>query len=135
MLLYTKIEKRNVLVIPNIVTTEENKQSKTGINNRSNSETNDCVRIVYIGRIHRKKKIHDILYNLDNVSMPMPVLITIAGYCDDDLYMEELEEIANLKKLELNIQTNITEKQKISILNESDIFISLSDSENFGIVF
>ncbi len=133
VLLDNEVPESKVIVVPNIVKLKFNESSRSFFKATKSSRMQEFIRIVYIGRIHRKKKVHEIIHNLDKKNLSRPVVLTVAGYCDDDLYLEELKESAKLKQIKLNLFVNITEEQKFNILYGSDVFISMSDRENFGI--
>lgn len=128
-----KIPKEKVFVVPNIISEKVIENDKPNLQVIENSKTEELIRIVYIGRIHRKKKIHEIISNLDILRLPSPACLTVAGYCEDNQYIRELKRLAEQKQIQVRILTNITEEQKSLMLKESDLFISMSDRENFGI--
>lgn len=128
-----KIPVEKVFVVPNIISEKVIENDKTNLQVIKKSKKEKFIQIVYIGRIHRKKNIHEIINNLDIWSLPSPLCLTVAGYCDDNQYLRELKRLAEQKQIQIRILTNITEEEKFLMLNESDVFISMSDKENFGI--
>ena len=133
---HREIDKNKVLTIPNIMKMDafgdqNHTLTKKKITPKRPEKNN--LRIVYIGRIHKKKKIHNIIANLKTELIPYKVSLTVAGYSDDPEYLKEISRLANDISLDLRILTNISDQQKGKILNESDVFVSMSDRENFGI--
>lgn len=129
------LSERNIIIIPNILDVSIKSKFETAQATEYHKKTKKTksIKLFYLGRINFKKKIHNIIENLDMNKFTLDVELTVAGYLNDRKYATFIAEIAKTKNVKLTIVSNITENKKAQLFEESDIFVSMSDSENFGI--
>lgn len=132
----SRIRAKDVHVIPNIMDTAKMPvwaQTNQNKDNHNISVNKEELSLLYIGRINKKKNIHDILLNIDPHALPHQVTLRVAGYSDDPDYAKYLVKLAKVKSIKFELLENVTEIQKVQLLKQSDAFITMSSSENFGI--
>ena len=88
---------------------------------------------MYVGRLHKKKNVHNLIKNLPCSYEGTSIELTIAGYSDDSAYLEYLFSLANYSNIEIRILLDIADAEKSHLYLTHDFFISLSQIENFGI--
>jgi len=132
----SKVDGQHVVVIPNILVNKNFEESKPEGQNScsiSKPEKSRVINGIYIGRIHRKKQVHEIIKNLNIKKINGRFILRILGYCNDLKYLQDLYEYSYKYNVCIQVYLNVSEEVKVKFLSESDVFISMSDSENFGI--
>ena len=93
--------------------------------------------ILYLGRLHKKKKLHDLIRSFAEVltsSQSENLKLVIAG-TGDDHYLESLRSLAK----ELNCESNISfpgwveGERKADLFFGAKMFILISQNENYGL--
>ncbi len=110
-----------------------------GIGNNSKNITqkseNDILKIIYIGRFHKKKNLESILLAIkDCVIKGIPIKLTLVGQ-DDSKYSKSILDLK--KKLSINKNLELirftTDNKKMNFYSENDFSIVASFQENFCI--
>ena len=97
----------------------------------------DSLRLVYLGRLHPKKGIENLLqaYSKLNGNLRKTALLTIAG-TGDDAYTQGLK--SQIEKLGLSEHVrmigSVTDQDKRMLFENSDVAVVPSFTENFGMV-
>jgi len=123
------LNNKSISVIPNLA--ETNTIPFSTLHTTPNLSKHLCA--LYVGRLHRAKSIHDIILNLPPYCQGYSISLTIAGYPDDKDYLSYLSTLADSSPLRVAFALNISDTSKNKLIQMSDFFISLSQSENFGI--
>ena len=123
-----KISNKKVKIIPIGIELEDYVQSDNNRNNKS-----EIKKLLFIGRIHPVKGLVNLINALSKIENDNWECI-IAGPNEDD-FLNKLIQLTKKHSLEekVNFMGSVDFKKKIELLNQADVFISPSHSENFGI--
>jgi len=125
---------KNTLVLPAILNLNK-KQAKQNIS--LNNKFNNSVVILSVGRFVSHKKIEDIIkifayYNTCINSKSQ--LLLVGNYVSTDPYYQWLQQIIQFLELKnVNFQGNVPDDELPSYYENSDVYISMSEHEGFGI--
>jgi glycosyltransferase involved in cell wall biosynthesis len=128
----------NTLELPNQITFPSKKINDSKLNDNYYFELNlkekavEEIIILSIGRIHHTKNLITIIKNLKNNVLDKKVRLVFAGYSNNKSYVEKLKAEARKQDIKIEILENIDNKQKNFLLYLADIFVSMSQIENFG---
>ena len=124
------------LEIPNILENEGKQPLDPGKADKAVKEltlTGDVIKVVTVGRFHRSKRIMEMLSHLPSQVDGKALHVTVAGYCDDRSFLEEIKVLSHELGLETRLVPNASDAEIKSIYRDSDLFVSLSHLENFGL--
>ena len=127
----------NTLELPNQITFTSQKVNDSRHNNyyfelKLKEKAAEEIFILSIGRIHHTKNLITIIKNLKNNLLDKKVRLVFAGYSNNESYIEKLKAEARKQDIKIEILENIDNEQKNFLLSVSDIFVSMSQIENFG---
>lgn len=90
--------------------------------------------ILYLGRINRMKNIHGILKSYDSISSEIEEKLVIVGSDEKELQRELSEaKISDDSRKKIVFKSNITEKEKCSLMKKASLFLFVSLYEGFGL--
>lgn len=120
----------NIIDVPNIIEFPE-----TVCPERKSKETHvDVTRLnlLTVGRFHKSKRMLELVENCPAQINGKHVRLTLAGYANDGDYIDLIRASAKQKNHDILIEENVSTERLCKIHEEADIFVSLSDIENFG---
>ncbi len=128
-----------ICVIPNGADVETRRQTDESIKGNNNGHHKQPMRVLFIGRLHQKKGIENLLAALDllRVKDAKPVVgsVVIAGTGDAD-YVQSIQNLINRFGLQNQVKMigEVTGEEKNSVYDAADVVVIPSHVENFGIV-
>ncbi len=88
--------------------------------------------LLSVGRLHYSKRFLELVKYCPSNINGMHVSLKLAGYAYDEEYIDSLIMLAHKKKLNVDIEKNVSSQHLDRLHEQADIFISLSKVENFG---
>jgi glycosyltransferase involved in cell wall biosynthesis len=85
-----------------------------------------------VGRFHKSKRYLQLVENCPLTINDRSVRLTLIGYASENAYIQLIKDSAKQRGLEIVIKNDVSPEYLYQIHTMSDIFISLSNVENFG---
>jgi glycosyltransferase involved in cell wall biosynthesis len=126
------IKKQKIKVFPPVIAQSE-KSFEEILKKKTNSTD---IYITSISRLQHYKGFEDIIAAFNDINSAITTKLIIAGATEDEAYMKQLRKVVSFspRKEDITFEADITNEQRDSYLEKSDIFILASEWEAFGIV-
>jgi glycosyltransferase involved in cell wall biosynthesis len=108
--------------------------SKMASSKAPRDKTRDVVRVSFIGRLDSMRCIIEFLEAISSIAESrMPISVSVVGYCNDPVLLADIEsrvtKIGHL--VPINLHVSVPREQVLSVLANSDVFVSLVRDERF----
>ena len=120
----------NIIDVPNIIEFPE--AVCIEFNYEESPKNLTRLNLLTVGRFHKSKRMIELVENCPSQINGKHVRLTLAGYAYDGEYIDLIRASAKQKNLDIIIEKNISTERLRKIHEEANIFVSLSDIENFG---
>ena len=128
--------KARLLDIPNILgpcPSEQHEQlCPSSTDKGRNYADTQTVYILCVGRFHPSKRLTQLIEVCPKEIDGRPVELRLAGYSDDRAFLNMIDQKAQQSGLNLRLFPNASNEEIASLYRSSDVFVSLSNTENFG---
>ena len=123
--------KSQIIDIPNIIDFNYQSYKSSDYLNKIVRD-NLTVNLCSVGRFHPSKRVMELVKKCPLEINGKRVKLTLAGYTSDLEYINLLKDLAKQRSLDLLIKDNASSTFIDELHKNSDIFVSLSEIENFG---
>ena len=124
----TKIK---IIEIPNLINFPNIHNAHKLNNSQLNIEKSE-INLLSVGRFHKSKRVLELVKKCPLHINEKKVRLVLVGYAYDKTYIKSIIEIAKKRNLDICIKNNVSKNYLREIHLKSDIFITLSNIENFG---